>query len=161
MGKGIHNYIEDSSCLWVSLLRTVYEATGDRALVDHLWPTLETVMKWFLERRTERGLVLAREFYLHFDNPIAYMECEGATLNALVYRALAAAAALARHTGRKSRAAHFARAASALATAYNHHLWCEESGPERGMRAGCAAGLPKDRPLLRLLDRGRASVGSD
>lgn len=128
MGQGIHNYIEDSSCLWVSLLRTVYEATGDRASVDRLWPTLETVMRWFLERRTVRGLILAREFYLHFDNPIAYMECEGATLNAMVYRALADAAALARHTGRMARAAHFARAASALATAYNQRLWSEESG---------------------------------
>ena len=62
MGRGIHNYIEDSSCVWVSLLRTVYEATGDRALVDRLWPTLETVMRWFVERRTVRGLVHAREF---------------------------------------------------------------------------------------------------
>lgn len=128
MGRGIHNYIEDSSCVWVSLLRTVYEATGDRGLVDRLWPTLETVMRWFVERRTVRGLVHAREFYLHFDNPIAYLECEGSTLNALVYRALADAAVLARRTGRTQRAVHFTRAASALATAYNRHLWSEEKG---------------------------------
>lgn len=95
MGRGIHNFIEDSSCYWVQLLRVVYDGTADAKLVERQWPVLEKLMQWFLDRRTERGLVHAREFFLHFDNPIAFHECEGATLNGLVYGALADAAYLA------------------------------------------------------------------
>jgi hypothetical protein len=128
MERGIHNFIEDSSCCWVNLLRQVYEGTGDRALVDRLWPVTERLVAWFLARRTERGLVRAREFYLHFDNPIAFHECEGATLNAMVYSMLRDAASLAASTGRRSQAARWGRAARDLAAAFNRHLWDAEKG---------------------------------
>ena len=75
-GRGIHNFIEDSSCCWVNLLRLYYDGTGDSELVEREWPVLEKVMQWFLDRRTERGLVNVREFFLHFDNPIAFHVCE-------------------------------------------------------------------------------------
>ncbi len=128
MERGIHNFIEDSSCCWVSLLRRVYEGTGDRALVDRLWPVLERLVAWFLARRTERGLVRAREFYLHFDNPIAYHECEGATLNAMAYAMLRDAAGLAASTGRRSQAARWGGAARDLAAAFNRYLWDPKAG---------------------------------
>lgn len=128
LGRGIHNFIEDSSCYWVNLLRLYYDGTEDTELVEREWPVLETVMSWFLERRTGRGLVKAREFFLHFDNPIAFHECEGATLNALAYRSLLDAAYLAERTGRRALAAQYANAANSLADAYNEHLWDESSG---------------------------------
>ncbi|MBM3495807.1 MAG: hypothetical protein FJX72_16005, partial [Armatimonadetes bacterium] len=128
MERGIHNFIEDSSAVWVSLLRVVYDATADRAFLDRLWPIAERLLQWFLEFRTERGLVHAREFYLHFDNPIAYHDCEGATLNAFVYRALNDAAYLARETGRPESGDRYAKAARDLKDAYNRRLWDASSG---------------------------------
>ena len=96
--------------------------------MDRLWPVLEKQLQWFLDRRTSRGLVHAREFYLHFDNPIAYHECEGATLNAMVFGALKDAAYLAGKTARRAQAARYSEAADALAEAYNEHLWDEANG---------------------------------
>ena len=128
MGRGIHNFIEDSSCYWVHLLRVVFDGTADAKLVERQWPVLEKLMQWFLDRRTARGLVHAREFFLHFDNPIAFHECEGATLNGLLYGALVDAAYLAERTGKPARAGEYSRAAQSLAAAYNEHLWDASSG---------------------------------
>ena len=137
MGRGIHNFIEDSSCYWVQLLRVVFDGTADAKLVERQWPVLEKLMQWFLDRGTERGLVHAREFFLHFDNPIAFHECEGATLNGLVYGALVDAAYLAERTGKPARAAEYSRAAQSLAAAYNEHLWDASSGTYyAGLRKG-------------------------
>lgn len=60
----------DSTPLWLVLLGATYDWTGDRALLDQLWPNALAALKWidrhgdrdgdgFLEyqRRTERGLV--------------------------------------------------------------------------------------------------------
>ncbi len=127
-GKGIHNFIEDSSTSWVNLLRTYYDGTGDRDFVERLWPVLEKIMKWFLDRRTERGLVSAREFYLHFDNPVAFQVCEGATLNAFVYGSLIDAAWLAEKLGRKDQSKKYSDSARELYSAYNKYLWDESSG---------------------------------
>jgi alpha-L-rhamnosidase len=128
IGMGIHNFIEDSSLLWVNLLRTYYEGTGDSDLVEREWPVLEKIMKWFLDRRTERGLVNAREFFLHFDNPIAFNYCEGATLNAMVYRELVDAACLAEKLDKKNLSNQYSNAAKELSGAYNKYLWDAPSG---------------------------------
>jgi alpha-L-rhamnosidase len=128
MGKGIHNYIEDSSTGWVNLLRIYYDGTSDQDLVERLWPVLEKIMKWFLDRRTDRGLVNAREFYLHFDNPVAFHVCEGATLNAFVYGSLIDAAWLAEKLGKKDQARKYSDAAKEIYSAYNNYLWDNSSG---------------------------------
>ncbi|MHC4121318.1 MAG: alpha-L-rhamnosidase-related protein, partial [Planctomycetota bacterium] len=61
-GGDIHSYIEDYACLWVNTLREYYDNTGDIEFVREVWPVLVGQMRWFLDRRTERGLVKAREF---------------------------------------------------------------------------------------------------
>jgi len=127
-GRTIHNYIEDSSPSWVNLLRIYFDGTGDRKLVEREWPVLEKIIKWFLDRRTDRGLVMAREFYLHFDNPVAFNFCEGATLNAIVNGALIDAAWLAEKLGKKDQEKQFSEAAAKLKEAYNKYLWDDSSG---------------------------------
>lgn len=140
-GSGIHNFIEDSSPSWINLLRIYYEGTGDRSLVEREWPVLEKILKWFLDRRTKRGLVSAREFYLHFDNPIAFQICEGATLNAFFYGALIDAVWLADKLGKKDRAEQYSKAVKELTEAYNMYLWDELAGTYY-------AGLKKGEKLL-------------
>jgi alpha-L-rhamnosidase len=96
--------------------------------VEREWQILEKVMKWFLDRRTDRGLVNAREFFLHFDNPLAFQVCEGATLNAFVYGSLIDAAWLATKLGKKEQAKQFSAAARELTAAYNKYFWDESAG---------------------------------
>jgi hypothetical protein len=62
------------------------------------------------------------------DNPLHHQEdCEGATLNAFIYRCLKDAAYLAQVLSKKSQANRYAAAATALADAFNQHLWDPES----------------------------------
>ncbi|MHC4213777.1 MAG: alpha-L-rhamnosidase-related protein [Planctomycetota bacterium] len=120
----MHSFIEDYCCLWVQSLRQYYDNTGDIDFVRQLWPVLDKQMKWFLERRTEKGLVKAREFLLHMDNPLHHQtDCEGATLNAFVFRALRDSAYLAEALGRKRQSGEYNSCADQLAVNYNQHLW--------------------------------------
>ena len=122
----MHAYIEDYACLWVQALRQYYDNTGDKDFVEELWPVLTGQMKWFLSHRSERGLVRAREFLLHMDNPLHHQEqCEGATLNAFVYQVLKDCAYLAGRMGREEQAREYVAAAEKLARDFNLHLWDE------------------------------------
>lgn len=126
-----HGYIEDFSCLWIQGLRAWYDHTNDLELVRDQWAAVTAQLKWFLDRRTERGLICAREF-VFFDNPLAYQVCEGATLNAFVSRALVDAAELARQLGYVDQERHYAKASEEIRNAINVVLWDEASGTYHG-----------------------------
>jgi len=128
----IHGYIEDYSCLWVQALRQYYENTGDTNLINEVWPALTGQMQWFLDRRSAaRGLVFAREFVI-FDNPLKYVYCEGATLNAFIYRALLDSAELGNAIGQGVTASNYLAAAGLLQTNYNLYLWDSVHGTYYG-----------------------------
>lgn len=118
----IHAIMEDRSCDWVIQLREYFDSSGDRALVSELWPTLTRLMQWFLDRRTERGLVLAREWEV-WDNPLRYQVCEGAGLNAFFYRALRDAAYLGAEIGETAAGKSFLTDADRLRANFNSLLW--------------------------------------
>ena len=122
-----HYFIEDYSCLWIEALRLYYEATGDRAFLREMWPVLVKQMDWFLQRRTARGLVLARQ-YTSFDDPLAYITGEGAALNAFIYKALRDSAELASAIEKRTQTQVYAKAAAALAESFNKHLWNTAEG---------------------------------
>jgi hypothetical protein len=122
-----HYVIEDYNCQWVEALRTYHEATGDREFIREMWPHLVKQMDWFLKRVTPRGLLLARE-YTSFDNPLAYITCEGASLNSFFYQALRDSEALARLLDETQPAQTYAKAADALHAAFNQHLWNNAEG---------------------------------
>ena len=119
-----HYIIDDYSCQWVEALKIYYNATGDQQFLHEMWATLDRQMKWFLTHRTQRGLLLARE-YTSFDNPFAYIRCEGATVNAFFYQALTDAQYLAQALKMKKEAIIYSKAASELKAAYNKHFWNE------------------------------------
>ena len=123
----IHAKMEDRACDWVEGARLFYESTGDPAIIREIWPVIVRQMKYFLDRRTSRGLVLAREWEV-WGNPIGYATCEGAGLNAFIYKSLVDAAYLGRAIGQNSQADDFERAAKDLATAFDKVLWNEEEG---------------------------------
>jgi len=127
----IHAIMEDRSCDWVIQLRQYVESSGDVALVNELWPALTRLMAWFMSRRSARGLVLAREWEV-WDNPLRYQVCEGAGLNAFVYRALRDAAWLGGHIGMSSATRGFASDAARLQTDFNSLLWAKDEGSYYG-----------------------------
>lgn len=117
-----HYVIEDYALQWVESLRWYHELTGDTAFVRGMWPTLVAQMQWFLDRITARGLLNARE-YTSFDNPLAYITCEGANINAFFYQALRDAAYLGGIANQASQARTYSTAADALHSAFNAQLW--------------------------------------
>lgn len=117
-----HYVIEDYSLQWVEALRWYHELTGDTAFVQEMWPTLLAQMKWCLDRITARGLLNARE-YTSFDNPLAYMTCEGANINAFFYQALRDAAYLGGVVNQTTQANAYTAAADALHSTFNAQLW--------------------------------------
>lgn len=150
----VHGVMEDRSCAWVILLRDYYESTGDDELVRDLWPTLVRLMAWFQARRTDRDLVQAHEWAV-WDNPLRYHYCEGATLNALVYRATRDAAYLGRAIGRGRQATAFDRAADTLARAFDTLLWSDVDGTYLGALFGPDAqrkpqmgDMPRAQPIV-------------
>jgi alpha-L-rhamnosidase len=118
----IHAIMEDRSCDWIVLLREYFESCGDSDLVRELWPTLTRLLKWYRKRRTARGLLLAREWEV-WDNPLRYQICEGAGLNAMLYRALTDASLLAQSVGKTEDAKSFAEEAKRLQDDFNRLLW--------------------------------------
>ena len=123
----IHGYMEDRACDWVEGARRYYESTGDKTLVKEIWLPITKQLNWFVARRTERGLVKAREWEVS-TNPLCYQVCEGTGLNAFVYKALADAAYLGKEIGQDKKALLFADAAEKLRTAINKNLWDKNTG---------------------------------
>lgn len=148
----IHGYIEDYACLWVQSLRDYYQVSGDQVFLQEMWPALTGQMQWFLDHRTSSGLVRAREFVI-IDNPICYTVCEGATLNAFVYRALLDAAFLARCVKDKRRGSLYQQAAHDLYRSFNTLLW----NPQQQTYNGSTEHPPSWHSALIPLDRGIVS----
>jgi len=144
-----HGYIEDYACQCVESLRLYYDATGDKAFVAEMWPFLAKQMQWFLDRRTPRGLVLARQ-YTSFDDPLAYVTCEGTALNAFIVQAFRDASYLSHVVGGKS----YEQDALALAAAINKHLWNEQARTYQSGFVKDALLGPTEHAALLALDRG-------
>ena len=145
----IHAIMEDRTCDWIVLLRQYSESCRDTALLHELWPTLLRLLAWYRPRTTERGLVLAREWEV-WDNPLRYQVCEGAGLNAMVYRALVDAAILAGTIGRTQDAGMLTRQAQRLQKDFNRLLWNEAEGAYDGALFGKGSEIhtQQGRPFL-------------
>ena len=123
----IHAKMEDRACDWVEGARRYYESSGQTDVIREIWPAIVAQMNYFLERRTPRGLVCAREWVVWGD-PVGYQTCEGTALNAFIYGALADAAFLGNVIGEKKQSRMFREAANDLARAINNVLWDESAG---------------------------------
>lgn len=123
----VHAKMEDRTCDWVEQERWYCDATGDTSILRETWPAIVSQMDYFLDRRTPRGLVRARDWVV-WGNPTGYVIGEGTTLNAFVQRALVDASYLGKAIGDDRAAAKFGDAAKALAKAINTVLWDESTG---------------------------------
>ena len=123
-----HWFIDDYSCLWIQALRQYYENTADIGLVKELWPSLQKQMDWFLKQKNYSGLFTAREFFIHLDNPLRYQECQGATINAFIFKALDDASYLAKRLDKNIESDKYRKEASSLKSIFNQLMWCDTTG---------------------------------
>jgi glycogen debranching enzyme len=134
----------DATPLFVMLAGAHYLRTGDRGLVEQLWPHVEAALGWinrygdrdgdgFVEyqRQSSDGLLHqgwkdSDDAVFHVDGslaqgPIALCEVQG-----YVYAARRAGAALADVLGLTARAAELERQAAALRERFEQAFWCED-----------------------------------
>ena len=134
----------DATPLFVMLAHSYYVRTGDRALIERLWPHLECALHWidtygdcdgdgFVEysRRSKDGLVQqgwkdSNDSVFHADGtlaegPIALCEVQG-----YVYAAKRGAAHLALVLGDRSKSSALETQAAALRSLFNRAFWCDE-----------------------------------
>ncbi|NWJ51456.1 MAG: hypothetical protein HXX14_11390 [Bacteroidetes bacterium] len=147
-----HYVIDDYSCQWIEALKIYYDATGDKAFVKEMWPTLVAQINWFLAHRSPRGLLLARE-YTSFDNPLAYITCEGATINAFFHQSLNDANYLGVVLGESEKASLFTQLAKELKVAFNKQLWNNTEEAYNSAYIGDTLYAPTVHAQLIALDR--------
>jgi len=149
----IHAKMEDRACDWVEGARRYYESCGKTEVIREIWPAIVAQMNYFLDHRTPRGLVLAREWVVWGD-PVGYQTCEGTALNAFVYRALTDGAFLGNLVGERKQAKRLDQAAKDLAQAVNNVLWDESAGTYYAgyYDAAVARKAPDHRPLKLKVD---------
>jgi glycogen debranching enzyme len=134
----------DATPLFVVLACAYYEASGDGASIERLWPHVERALEWiqrygdldgdgFVEygRRSKSGLLHqgwkdSHDSVFHADGtpaqgPIALCEVQG-----YVYAALRGAARLAGVLGKDGRARELSLSADALRERFDRAFWCED-----------------------------------
>jgi glycogen debranching enzyme len=136
----------DATPLFVFLASEYFRRTGDRALIDRIWPSILAALDWiatsgdpdhdgFIEyaRRTSNGLAQqgwkdSYDSIFHADGtlaepPIAVCEVQG-----YAYAAWAGAAALAGLRGDRHHADEWNRRAAGLKAQFDEAFWCEDLG---------------------------------
>ncbi len=136
----------DSTPLFVMLAHAYYRRSGDRALIDRLWPNVIAALEWmtrdgdadhdgFIEyaRRSENGLAQqgwkdSNDSVFHADGtiaegPIALCEVQG-----YAYAAWKGAAELAAARGDETQAQEWRARADRLAAQFEDAFWCDDLG---------------------------------
>jgi alpha-L-rhamnosidase len=117
-----HYFIDDYACQWFGALRTYMDFTDDLPFLREMMPHLQRQIEWFERQRQSNGLYRLRE-YTSFDNPLAYITCQGATANAFYYKALVDASALAERLKDMRLARRYQQISRQLYTNFNRILW--------------------------------------
>jgi glycogen debranching enzyme len=134
----------DATPLFVLLAGAYFERTGDRSFVATLWPSIEAALHWidhhgdrdgdgFIEYQRQSGDGLIHQGWKDSDDAIFHADgvqargpialCE---VQAYVYGARQAAAALASELGHVDRAAELAHQADSLRASFEQAFWSEE-----------------------------------
>jgi glycogen debranching enzyme len=134
----------DSTPLFILLAAAYFKRTGDRELLDRLWPNIERALHWidhygdrdadgFIEygRQTSRGLLQqgwkdSSESIFHADRSIAKGPIALCEVQAYVYAAKLQIADVCCAFGRSERAEELRREADLLKRRFQEAFWCEE-----------------------------------
>ncbi|HSR66603.1 MAG TPA: alpha-L-rhamnosidase C-terminal domain-containing protein [Acidobacteriota bacterium] len=122
--------------LWILSLEEYYRYSGDRGLVEELYPYLLRAMQWFEGHRNQEGLLADLPHLLWVDWAQLDLRGESTALNAYYVEALRRAALLAGLMEDEASAADFRSTAGQVAAAINRRLWDPELGLYRDSRQG-------------------------
>jgi glycogen debranching enzyme len=136
----------DAAPLFVHLANAYYERTGDRKLIEDIWPNVEAALLWmhrygdrdgdgFLEysRRSSDGLVHqgwkdSDDAIFHADGSLARGPIAVCEVQAYAYAAWRAGAALAAALGYRERSADCFARAETLQARFDSAFWCDDLG---------------------------------
>jgi glycogen debranching enzyme len=134
----------DATPLFVILAGEYYSSSGDRRLIEEIWPNVERALNWidtsgdvdrdgFVEyaRLSEKGLAHqgwkdSWDAIFHADGKLAEPPIALCEAQAYVFAAKRAAANLARMLDRHDQANDLAQEARILRERFEHVFWCEE-----------------------------------
>jgi glycogen debranching enzyme len=134
----------DSTPLFVMLAGAYYERTGDRRLIEAIWPNIEAALLWierygdcdsdgFVEydRRSSNGLLHqgwkdSDDAIFHADGRLARGPIAACEVQGYAYAAWRAGAALAEALSRPELSAKFACRADELKDRFEDVFWCDE-----------------------------------
>jgi glycogen debranching enzyme len=133
----------DATPLFIILAGAYYERTGDRAFIETIWPNVELALHWidnygdadkdgFVEylRHSKHGLVTqgwkdSWDSVFHADGRLAEGPIALCEVQAYVYGAKRAAAALAADLGEFQKSAELLRQAARFRDQFERSFWCE------------------------------------
>ncbi|MCI0676889.1 MAG: amylo-alpha-1,6-glucosidase [Phycisphaerales bacterium] len=136
----------DSTPLFIMLAGAYYQATGDLALIETLWPNIELALDWidrygdsdsdgFVEYhcRAREGLFNqgwkdSHDAIFHADGTIAHPPIALCEVQGYVYEAQRRAAELARLLGHRQRADQLEQQSDLLKNRFNQSFWLPELG---------------------------------
>jgi len=136
----------DSTPLYLMLAAGYYRTTGDRALIEDIWPNLMAALAWienhgdidgdgFVEygRRSKDGLIQqgwkdSNDSVFHRDGSLAQGPIALAEVQGYAYAALRGMAGLAHAVGQPNTAESCERAAASLRARFDAAFFCEEIG---------------------------------
>jgi glycogen debranching enzyme len=141
---GLYYGSVDATPLFVILAGLYWERTGDRAVLDSLWPHILAALNWMKEfgdidgdgfveyaGRSDRGLANqgwkdSEDSVFHADGTLARGPIALVEVQAYVFAAQRFAARMARVIGDLALARRLKVEAQALATRFDHAFWCED-----------------------------------
>jgi glycogen debranching enzyme len=136
----------DATPLFVILAGAFYDRTGEMAFIEELWPSIEMALEWidrwgdmdgdgFVEysRRSAHGLIHqgwkdSEDAVFHADGTLAEGAIALCEVQAYVYAAKTAAAALADRLGKGELAERLQNEAQTLQERFEEAFWCEDLG---------------------------------
>jgi hypothetical protein len=120
--------IPDYCLYWVMTLREYVRHTGDVALAEELFPSVEKALGWFTRYVDGEGLLHDVPHWLFVDWASVDRRGQSTVLNAHFHRALEVGVELARMTGAQRQAQAWEALAGRVQAAVNALLWDEARG---------------------------------
>ena len=122
------NQIPDYCLLWIISLWDYYQYTGDRDLVEELYPRVKRALAWFENHLDQHNLLIDVPEWIFIDWAPLDERGEITTLNCLYYKALADMNQMAQLLEKKDEAIYYQRLGKKVKAAINSRLWSNDIG---------------------------------
>ncbi len=130
------NKIADYCLLWIISLWDYYQYSGDRDLVEELYPRIKNALAFFQSHLDQYNLLSDVPGWTFIDWADLDERGEITTLNCFYYKALLDASQMAQLLGEEDEVVQYQRLATEVKAAINSRLWWDEAGVYVDCRVG-------------------------